>query len=168
MSRPLYLWRQLTPEQQARVLAWRKENKRPWHGPPHRPNYLHTHFHITAACYEHRPHIGLSPDRMDAFVIRRAFCCRTSHRLKPGLQTREVFPSALGWEGSPPAEAGTPNLQRAESYARRYGWFLKMDVRKYFVGYRVFPHELRLTRPPSCPRKAVFRSKPRWNKARCE
>ena len=27
---------------------------------------------------------------------------------------------------------------------------------------------LRLTRPPSCPRTAVFRGKPRWNKARCE
>jgi putative transposase len=67
MSRPVYLWRQLTPEQQARVLVWRKENKRPWHAPPHRPNCFHRHFHITAACYEHRPHIGLSPERMDAF-----------------------------------------------------------------------------------------------------
>jgi len=27
---------------------------------------------------------------------------------------------------------------------------------------------LRLTRPPSRPRNAVFRGKPRWNKARCE
>ena len=25
-----------------------------------------------------------------------------------------------------------------------------------------------LTRPPSCPRSAVFRGKQRWNKARCE
>ncbi len=68
MSRPVYLWRQLTPDQRISVLAWRKENLRPWHAPPHRPNYQHTHFHISAACYEHRHHIGLSPERMEAFA----------------------------------------------------------------------------------------------------
>lgn len=67
VSRPVYLWRQLTPEQQASVLSWRKDNRRPWHAPPHRPNFHHTQFHISAACYEHQPHIGLSPERMDSF-----------------------------------------------------------------------------------------------------
>ncbi|MEN9574755.1 MAG: hypothetical protein RL514_2610 [Verrucomicrobiota bacterium] len=68
MSQPAYQWRQLTPEQRDSVLTWRKENERPWHAPPHRPNFHHTHFHISAACYEHAHHIGLSPERMAAFA----------------------------------------------------------------------------------------------------
>jgi putative transposase len=67
MSRPRYLGRQLTPKQREEVLAWRKENKRPWHSPPHRSNYGHLHFLISAACYEHADYIGHSPRRMDEF-----------------------------------------------------------------------------------------------------
>jgi putative transposase len=68
MERPAYVWRKLNPEQREKVLNWRKENHRPWHAPPHRPNNFHTHFHISAACYEHRPHVGLSPERMESFA----------------------------------------------------------------------------------------------------
>ncbi|MBI4659226.1 MAG: transposase [Verrucomicrobia bacterium] len=67
MFRPAYLWRQLTPKQQADLLAWRKDRHHPWHSPPHRPNYGHVHFFISGACYEHEPHIGLNPERMDQF-----------------------------------------------------------------------------------------------------
>ena len=67
MSTPRYIWRQLTPKQREEVLAWRKDNARPWHSPPHRPNYGHLHFLISAACYEHAHHIGHSPQRMDGF-----------------------------------------------------------------------------------------------------
>ena len=67
MSQPCYVWRQLTPKQRDEVVAWRKENHRPWHSPPHRPNFGHLNFHISAACYEHAPHIGRSPQRMDSF-----------------------------------------------------------------------------------------------------
>jgi putative transposase len=67
MSTPRYSWRQLTPKQREEVLAWRKENARPWHSPPHRPNYGHMHFLVSAACYEHVHHIGFSPQRMDGF-----------------------------------------------------------------------------------------------------
>jgi putative transposase len=67
MSQPGYVWRKLTPSQRKEVLAWRQSNQRPWHAPPHRPNYGHLHFHITAACYEHQPCIGFSPERMEAF-----------------------------------------------------------------------------------------------------
>lgn len=67
MSTPRYIWRQLTPKQREEVLAWRKDNARPWHSPPHRPNYGHLHFLVSAACYEHAPHIGFSPKRMDGF-----------------------------------------------------------------------------------------------------
>lgn len=65
MSR--YLWRQLTPAQRKELLAWRKRNGRPWHSPPHRPHFGHRNFLISAACFEHAPHIGRSPRRMDEF-----------------------------------------------------------------------------------------------------
>ncbi len=68
MSPPDYRWRQLTPEQQAELLAWRKASRYPWHSPPHRADSGCLHFHITAACFEHRPHIGHSPGRLDAFT----------------------------------------------------------------------------------------------------
>jgi putative transposase len=67
VSQPRYLWRQLTSKQRDELLAWRKANRRPWHSPPHRPNFGHLNFHISAACYEHAPHIGWSPQRMDEF-----------------------------------------------------------------------------------------------------
>jgi putative transposase len=66
MSEPRYLWRQLTPEQRDSLLAWRKGREHPWHSPPHRPNYGHLRFLISAACYEHH-HIGRNPQRMDDF-----------------------------------------------------------------------------------------------------
>ncbi len=68
MSQPQYLWRQLTPQQRAELLAWRQVHGQPWHSPPHRPNFGHRCFHITAACYEHQPYIGHSPARMDTFA----------------------------------------------------------------------------------------------------
>src|SRR5258707_10552886 len=68
MSQPEYAWRNLTPEQRAEVLAWRKTRGEPWHSPPHLPNFGHLRFHITAACFEHRHYIGRSPQRMDAFA----------------------------------------------------------------------------------------------------
>jgi len=68
MSPPDYRWRQLTTKQQAELLAWRKARGYPWHSPPHRADVGRLHFHITAACFEHRPHIGHNPARLDAFT----------------------------------------------------------------------------------------------------
>ena len=67
MFKPRYLWRQLTPKQRDELLAWRKDRGQPWHSPPHRPNFGHLRFLISAACYEHRHYVGESPERMDAF-----------------------------------------------------------------------------------------------------
>ena len=67
MSAPRYLWRQLNEKQRAELLAWRKERGYPWHSPPHRPNFGHLRFLISASCFEHRHHIGHSPERMDNF-----------------------------------------------------------------------------------------------------
>ena len=67
MSRPGYIWRSLTPAQRTELLAARLRQKHPWHSPPHRPNHGHLRFHLTAACYEHAPHIGHSAARLDDF-----------------------------------------------------------------------------------------------------
>lgn len=68
MPQPEYRWRKLTPKQRAGLLTWRKERGYPWHSPPHRPNFGHLRFHVTAACFEHQPYIGRSPERVDNFV----------------------------------------------------------------------------------------------------
>jgi putative transposase len=67
MSKPHYLWRQLTPKQRTDLLAWRKERGQPWHSPSHRPNFGRLRFLISAACYEHHHHIGRDPQRMEDF-----------------------------------------------------------------------------------------------------
>jgi putative transposase len=61
-----YLWRRLTPEKRQEVLEYRQLLKRPWHRPPHYQQG-NIHYHLTAACFEHHPHIGHSPGRMAAF-----------------------------------------------------------------------------------------------------
>ena len=61
-----YRWRQLTQEEQQDLLAWRKSHDLPWHSPPHCESQR-GEYHITAACFEHRPHIGLSVVRMREF-----------------------------------------------------------------------------------------------------
>ena len=68
MSAPRYLWRQLDEKQRAELLAWRKTRGHPWHSPPHRPNFGHLRFLISAACFEHRQYIGHSPERIDYFA----------------------------------------------------------------------------------------------------
>lgn len=67
MSMPEYQWRSLTAKQRNELLAFRKERRYPWHSPPHQSNSEQTQFFITAACYEHRPHIGYSLERLDGF-----------------------------------------------------------------------------------------------------
>jgi putative transposase len=67
MSAPRYLWRQLNPQQREELLAWRRDRRHPWHSPPHRPNFGHLRFLISAACYEHHHYIGHIPERMDDF-----------------------------------------------------------------------------------------------------
>ena len=68
MAAPRYVWRQLNEQQRMELLAWRKSRRHPWHSPPHRPNFGHLRFVISASCYEHRHYIGRSPQRMDNFA----------------------------------------------------------------------------------------------------
>jgi len=67
MSKPRYLWRQLTPKKRTELLVWLKDRGHPWHSPPHRPNFGHHRFLISASCYEHHHYIGESPERTDNF-----------------------------------------------------------------------------------------------------
>jgi putative transposase len=67
MSAPRYLWRQLNEKQRAELLAWRRTRGYPWHSPPHRPNFGHLRFLISASCFEHRHYIGYGRERMDNF-----------------------------------------------------------------------------------------------------
>lgn len=68
MSATGYLWRQLNQKQRKELMEWRKVRGYPWHSPPHRPNFGHLRFLISAACYEHRHYIGHSLARIDNFV----------------------------------------------------------------------------------------------------
>ena len=63
----MYCWRQLSQEDRAKLLEARKEQHNPWHSPPHRESNRSESFLFTAACYEHSPYIGLTPERMAAF-----------------------------------------------------------------------------------------------------
>ncbi len=63
----MYEWRKLNEKQRMQILASRRKNLRPWHSPPHfDSDGAHT-FHLSAACYEHRPIIGVSASRMEEF-----------------------------------------------------------------------------------------------------
>ncbi len=63
-----YLWRRLTSDQRQWVLSQRQVRHHPWHSPPHRYDEGKQHYHITAACFEHCPHIGHTEERMEAFT----------------------------------------------------------------------------------------------------
>lgn len=63
----MYRWRTLTDEERAQVLLWRRQREHPLHS-PHHLDSGQRHYLITAACYEHRPHIGHSVERMTAFA----------------------------------------------------------------------------------------------------
>ena len=80
----MYDYRHMTPAERAAVVAERKAQGRPWHGPPHlelgRDRYI-----LTAACYEHQD-ILAAPARLSEFA----------DALLPGLQ-RELGAIVWGW-----------------------------------------------------------------------
>jgi len=63
----MYAWRKLTPAQREEALRERKQAKRPWHHPPHLTGDGLEPYLFTAACYEHHPVIGHSPQRLAQF-----------------------------------------------------------------------------------------------------
>ena len=71
----MYNWRKMTQEQRDSLLKLRKSQEVPWHCPRHIQGDK-TRFHITAACYEHKSVIGLSPERISAFEYELQQCLR--------------------------------------------------------------------------------------------
>ena len=103
----MYQWRGLSNDERAELLAARKQNKLPWHRPPHWKHEEPARFHLSA-CYEHAPVIGRSPERMDAFANDLlsacidgrahlfAWCLLPNHYHLFGLsiRSREIHPCA--------------------------------------------------------------------------
>jgi putative transposase len=65
-DRPMYRSRYMTPEQRKKALEHRQRYRLAWHGPPHYESEAGQYL-ITAACFEHKPVIGLRPARMAEF-----------------------------------------------------------------------------------------------------
>ena len=64
----MYNWRRMSPEERAVRLKSRQALRLPWHAPPHYEADC-GHYLLTAACYEHRPWIGVTPRRMAEFEL---------------------------------------------------------------------------------------------------
>jgi len=62
----MYRWREMTPDERERVLRDRREQRLPWHSPPHYEADT-AYYLVTAACYEHCHVIGVSDGRMAEF-----------------------------------------------------------------------------------------------------
>ena len=65
----MYDWRKMTPKQRQEILRIRKQKRQPWHSPPHRVGATN-YYHLCATCYEHKPIIGISPERLTEFTER--------------------------------------------------------------------------------------------------
>jgi len=60
----MYDWRQMSEVERSRAFRERIVRRYPWHAPPHFEYAGEQRFLVTAACFEHKPIIGKSPDRM--------------------------------------------------------------------------------------------------------
>jgi len=60
----MYDYRNMTPEEQRQIVEERRRKRQPWHSPPHLQINADITYIVTAACYEHVPIMGHSPERM--------------------------------------------------------------------------------------------------------
>ena len=60
----MYDWRKMTASQREEALRLRKARGYPKHSPPHFDTTGETTYLVSAACFEHAPIIGFSPERM--------------------------------------------------------------------------------------------------------
>ncbi|MGZ0655721.1 transposase [Coraliomargarita sp. W4R72] len=63
----MYRWRKMSDVERTSILEARRVKQQPLHSPPHREGSHTRQFLLNGACYEHRPYIGISADRMEAF-----------------------------------------------------------------------------------------------------
>jgi putative transposase len=71
----MYLWRKLSQKQRAEALEYRRIQRFPKHSPPHFDFAGSGSYLITAACYEHKHIIGVSPRRMTECEIAVLTAC---------------------------------------------------------------------------------------------
>jgi putative transposase len=71
----MYDWRRLTPEARKEVFNARFAARRPWHSPPHRYTDELRSFIVSAACFEHKPILALSAERLEDFSQRLLATC---------------------------------------------------------------------------------------------
>lgn len=64
---PMYRWRKFTESEREEALAQRRQLGHPCHS-LHHVDSGDQSYHLTAACYEHLPHMGLSLARMNRFA----------------------------------------------------------------------------------------------------
>lgn len=60
----MYNWRKISDRQREEALTLRRGHNLPWHSPPHFGSSSARRFLLSAACYNHRPVIGVSSERM--------------------------------------------------------------------------------------------------------
>ena len=60
----MYNWRKLNPAERQEILRLRKQHNRPWHSPPHWDSEKCLYYIVSGSCYEHKPIIGKSPERL--------------------------------------------------------------------------------------------------------
>lgn len=75
----MYNWRKLSEVQRREALALRRGRKLPWHSPPHLDLEGVHQYLLSAACFDHAPIIGASPERMtqcEADVLK--VCSKTT------------------------------------------------------------------------------------------
>lgn len=127
MAKPTYLWRKLTDSQRESLMAWRKQQGLPWHRPPHRASEK-TRYHVTAACFEHRPYIGHNDERMQNFSVTlleafkthsaliHAWCVLPNH-YHALIETADAVNSSSAAHGG-----SVSTLQRASAPEQPEGW----------------------------------------------
>ncbi len=60
----MYDYRRMTSEERTRVMEYRRLRNLPLHSPPHWAMGFSAQYLVTAACFEHTPIIGESPERL--------------------------------------------------------------------------------------------------------
>ena len=63
---PMYAWRKMSQEEREKTLSRRQSAGNPWPSIPTIDSGTGSYL-ISAACYEHRPHIGFSAERIEEF-----------------------------------------------------------------------------------------------------
>ena len=99
----MYDWRRLSDAERDALMRERRELKRPMHSPAHRVSDRSSRYHVTAACYEHRPFIGMSEQRLVGFSAALVGTVEAWLAHEKGRQH-----PAAGAIGPESAEAGTP------------------------------------------------------------